>query len=175
MFQDAYFQDLLTRKEYQFILDRACAQFDPDDPLYQKLTSITYQHLNDNNGFEALRSTRHFGPLAFFLTWFKSIDNLLLELIETAHIDEINCLLQVKLSKVMYAARFKSSYFLQVYGKVHDKQYTVESPEGLEALSQYIEADAQKKASLELALQSYKDVAQQRREREEGIKVAHGL
>lgn len=95
MFQDEYLVSLLTRKEYEFVLDRACVQLEPDDPLYQKVTSITYQHLNDNNGFDSLRSTRHFGPLAFFLTWFKTVDNLILELIETGYISEVNYLLQV--------------------------------------------------------------------------------
>ncbi|KAJ8929314.1 hypothetical protein NQ314_018022 [Rhamnusium bicolor] len=62
--------------------------FEPNDPEYQRVVSITYQHVNDNDGFELLRSTRHFGALTFFLVWNRDIDNLLLELIETAHIEE---------------------------------------------------------------------------------------
>lgn len=57
---------------------------------------------------------------------------------------------------------------------MHEKCYETTLPEGLEGLSQYIENDSQKKASLELALQAYKDVAKQRKEREEGIQAAHG-
>jgi len=106
MFEDENLQNLLGRKEYEFILDRACAQFEPDHPDYQRVTSITYQHVNDNDGFEKLRSTRHFGPLAFYLTWFKNIDNLLLELIETAHIEDCNNL-------------------LQLYGKIHKVEYKI--------------------------------------------------
>lgn len=85
LFEDEHFENLLNRKEYEFILDLACMQFEPYDPEYQRIVSITYQHLNDNNGFEKLRSTRHFGSLSFFLTWNKNIDNLLLELIDEAH------------------------------------------------------------------------------------------
>lgn len=68
----------------------------------------------------------------------------------------------------------QSTSCLKVYGKVHGKCYETTLSEGLEGLVQYIENDSQKKASLELALQSYKDVQKQRKEREEGIQVAHG-
>ncbi|KRT79324.1 hypothetical protein AMK59_8453, partial [Oryctes borbonicus] len=108
MFQDNYLERLLSKHEYEFILDRSCIQFEPDDPEYQKVTTVTYQHVNDTNSFEILRSTRHFGPLAFFLTWHKDIDNLLLDLLQSSHIEEINTL-------------------LQLFGRFHNVKFNVEN------------------------------------------------
>ncbi|CAG9858820.1 unnamed protein product [Phyllotreta striolata] len=154
MFFGEYFESLLERKEYEFILDRACLQFEPNDPDYQRVTSITYQHVNDKGGFEMLRSTRHFGALVFFLAWHKNIDNLLLDLIETSYIEE-------------------GSKLLDLYSKLHDVNF--KSSNDLEKIEEYIKNFAKKKAGLELGVQAYKDVLKQRQELEEGIKVAHGL
>ena len=82
MFADNdFFEDVLKREEYEFILSRACVQFEPDDPEYQKVSSITYQWVNDKRHFNKLVSTRHFGTMAFFLAWFDKVDNLLLDFI----------------------------------------------------------------------------------------------
>lgn len=154
MFEDAYFTKLLDRQEYEFILDCACVQFEPDDPKYQHIVSITYQHVNDNNGFDILRSTRHFGALTFFLAWNKIIDNLLLDLIEMLHAEEGRCL-------------------IELYSKVHDIPLT--SSGNLEVIEEYIEKYSNKKPSLQLAVQAYKDLAKQKEELEKGIQTAHGI
>ncbi|XP_018319448.1 28S ribosomal protein S22, mitochondrial [Agrilus planipennis] len=156
MFENTNLESLLNRKEYIFLLDRACIQFEPDDANYQRVTSITYQHINDNNDFEILRSTRHFGALAFFLTWFKNIDNLVLDLLETLHIEEVNVL-------------------LQLYEKLHDQSFGAEKSDEVEALIIYINKAASKKGPLELAVQAYKDLKKQRLQLEKGIQAAHGL
>lgn len=145
---------MLNRQEYNFILDAACAQFEPDDPKYHQVVSITYQHVNDNNGFNLLRSTRHFGTLTFFLVWHQNIDNLLLDLIETGHIDEADIL-------------------LKLYSKIHDIQF--ESDGECKALEDYIKKCSNKRSALELALQAYKEVEKERRDLDKGIKAAHGV
>lgn len=154
MFYGEYLDNLLERKEYEFVLDRACIQFEPNDPDYQRVVSITYQHINDHDGFDYLRSTRHFGALTFFLAWHKNIDNLLLELIETSHIEEA-----IKL--------------LDLFSKLQAVNY--EKAEDLDKIEEYISKFSNKKAALELGFQAYKDLARQRKELEDGIKVAHGL
>ncbi|KAJ8918388.1 hypothetical protein NQ315_008084 [Exocentrus adspersus] len=154
MFEDAYLETLLDRQEYEFILDAACVQFEPDDYKYQQVTSVTYQHINDKNGFDIVRSTRHFGALAFFLAWNKDIDNLLLDLIESSRIDEGNCL-------------------VELYCKIHG--VPIESSSELEAIEEYIEKYSSKKSALQLAVQAYKELAKQNDELKKGIEVAHGI
>ncbi|KAG5889646.1 hypothetical protein JTB14_028924 [Gonioctena quinquepunctata] len=153
MFSGGYLESLLNRKEYEFILDRACVEFEPNDSDYHRVVSITYQHVNDNDGFDILRSTRHFGALTFFLVWHKSIDNLLLELIETAHVDEANEL-------------------LKLFSKVHG--LSLESGTEIRMIEDYIKKFSSKKAALELGVQAYKDLAKQREELQTGIRAAHG-
>lgn len=46
--------------------------------------------------FFCFRSTRHFGPLAFYLTWHQSMDNLMLELVQTGAIREAVLLMALR-------------------------------------------------------------------------------
>ncbi|XP_018575709.1 28S ribosomal protein S22, mitochondrial [Anoplophora glabripennis] len=154
MFEDGYLKKLLDRHEYEFILDRACIQFEPDDPKYQHVVSITYQYINDNNDFDVLRSTRHFGALTFFLVWNKNIDNLLLDLIETLHVEEGHDL-------------------TKLYFKVHN--VSLSSSSNLEAIEEYIEKYSNKKPPLQLAVQAYKDLIKQKEQLATGIQAAHGV
>ena len=71
------FQDAIKREEYNFILDNACLQLEPDDPDYQRIVGEVYSAVDENMHYEILQSTRHFGPLCFYLTWNKCMDNLL--------------------------------------------------------------------------------------------------
>lgn len=152
LFRPDYLKNLLDAKEYEFILDRACLQFEPNDPEYQKVTSLTYTHVSDNDSFDLLRSTRHFGPLTFFLTWFKMVDNLLLDLIQTERINEARTL-------------------VELYGRVHGVHFDLKAENLVEL---FIREHAAKKAPLELAMQAFKDLDRQRRELQSGIDKAHG-
>lgn len=75
-------QNVLDREEYEFVLDLACAQFEPDDPEYQQVTGRVYETVEARRCYQTLHSTRHYGPLCFYLTWNKKIDNLLTTLIQ---------------------------------------------------------------------------------------------
>jgi small subunit ribosomal protein S22 len=46
---------LLDREKYEFVLDRACLQYDPDEASYQRITSITYQHIDMNKNYDMIR------------------------------------------------------------------------------------------------------------------------
>lgn len=53
------FNSLLDRQEYEFVLDRACVQYEPEEPTYQRITSIAYQHIDINKNYELLRYSLH--------------------------------------------------------------------------------------------------------------------
>lgn len=161
LFNDENLKSLLHRKEYVYILDRACVQFEPDDPEYQKITSKVYQEINENNDFEVLRSTRHFGPIAFFLAWFKMIDNLLMELISTSNIKDANEL-------------------LELYNRLNEKEQIgtgikLKDDNDTSLIERYISQNSSKKGQLELVMQSYKEVLKQKTDIDTNIKKAHGL
>lgn len=153
LFDEENLENILNRQEYEYILDRACLQFDPNDPKFQKVVSITYQHLNDLSAFDKLRSTRHFGGLVFFLVWNKMMDNLLLDLIETCHLEE-------------------AKQLTQVYELLHNVKLTNE--EMVPSIEEFIKSYCNKKADLELAMQATKDVLKNKQIVDEGIKKAHG-
>ena len=79
---DRGLQECLDREDYVLVLDRACVQFEPDDPDYIRVTSAAYDHVDAARLYERLQSTRHFGALAFYLAWHRRIDNLLLHFIQ---------------------------------------------------------------------------------------------
>lgn len=72
-------QPVLERRDYEFILDRACIQFEPDSIEYHNTVSVTYDHIDETRSYEVLRSTRHFGPFVLHLVKKREIDNLLEE------------------------------------------------------------------------------------------------
>lgn len=86
MFTPDYLQRVLDEHQYEFILDRACIQFEPYEQEYHEITSKTYQHINSSKRFNDLRSTRHFGTMTFFLAWHKMIDDLLLDCIKRGYL-----------------------------------------------------------------------------------------
>lgn len=53
------FNSLLEKQKYEFVLDRACVQYEPDEPKFQKVASITYQHVDTNHQYNLLRYVIH--------------------------------------------------------------------------------------------------------------------
>lgn len=158
VFSDEYLYPLLERGEYEYVLDRACAQFEPDSEAYQRATSITWQHADASYTFEKIRSTRHFGPFVFFLSWFESVDNLLLELIETSYISDANVLMT--LNSIIHDLPYKASKDAE--------------PHSTTIIERYIEEKSTKRAPLQLAMKAFKELEAQKNELESGIKAAHG-
>ncbi|XP_076237365.1 mitochondrial ribosomal protein S22 [Calliopsis andreniformis] len=158
MFYDPYFKDLLDRKEFEFILDRACIQFEPDDPEYQKITKEVYLHVDMGGYFDKLRSTRHFGPLAFYLAWENKIDNLLLDLIRSKNINEAVSL-------------------IQLYHKIHPKAKSAEKQkeDDLSFIKCYAKLDSQQCKYIEDALAMYQKLQEEKEKMEKNIRKAHGL
>ncbi|XP_063229501.1 small ribosomal subunit protein mS22 [Bacillus rossius redtenbacheri] len=158
MFEEQYLKSLLEQHEYEFVLDRACIQLEPDDSEFHRIAATAYDHVDDHCQYDALRSTRHFGPLAFHLAFHRRIDNLLLDTIQAGRLDESAAL--VKLFHILHP---KEKSQMDAHGQ-HD----------VEVVKMYIQADAVRKSSLELALQTYLDLEEQRQSVKESIQRAHG-
>lgn len=153
-------QDLLNRSKYEFILDRACVQFEPDDPDYQAVTREVYEHINAERRFDILRSTRHFGPMVFHLVWTSNMDNLLYEMVETSRINDAALL--VRLHHIIHPTA-KSA--------VEPCEHTDDA----EFVMHYVRLESPRKDKIQKLLQSYKELERQRQIVTEGIKQAHGI
>ncbi|XP_025082638.1 28S ribosomal protein S22, mitochondrial-like isoform X2 [Pomacea canaliculata] len=82
MFSPQYLEDLLASGKFEYVLDAACVQFEPDDPEYIRVTHRTIEVIDSTHRYEELRCTRHFGPLAFYLVWYKKADFLLIDMLQ---------------------------------------------------------------------------------------------
>jgi len=78
MFEPENLAELLKDEtKYEYILDRNCLQFEPDHPLYIRTAETVYNHINEKKTFNVLHSTRHYGPMVFYLCWCKQIDDFI--------------------------------------------------------------------------------------------------
>ncbi|KAH8276616.1 hypothetical protein KR018_001347 [Drosophila ironensis] len=71
----------LAEHKYEFVLDRLLVQYEPHEPEFHNISARVFEHLNESKQFDQLRSTRHFGPMAFFYAWHRCIDDLLYDMI----------------------------------------------------------------------------------------------
>lgn len=56
---ESLFNKLLEKKSYEFILDKACIQYEPDEPQFHHMTAKVYQYCNQHAEYEPLRLTIH--------------------------------------------------------------------------------------------------------------------
>lgn len=137
MFQPEYLKRVLERRDYIFILDRACVEFDADDPEYHRVTQATYDDIEEKQEYGILRFSRHFGPMVFYLVLHKTIDNLLIENLKTNRLDDAVSL-------------------VTLYNLVHPtaKSAGSECQHGQEInfIKEYIEKESKQKVALELAV-----------------------
>ncbi|KAL5013470.1 hypothetical protein ScPMuIL_007740 [Solemya velum] len=82
IFEPENLEAVLDKGWYAYVLDWACLQFEPDQPEYIRVTQRTYEHVGENKKFDDLRSTRHFGPMAFYFAWHKSLEPLLMDMVQ---------------------------------------------------------------------------------------------
>ncbi|KAF6198521.1 hypothetical protein GE061_008269 [Apolygus lucorum] len=140
MFQEENLVPLLEKKEWEFVLDRACAQFEPDDPEYIRVTRKVYEFVNSTGDFNTLRSTRHYGPLVFHLALFNNLDALLNENLETDRLEDACWAIQ--LYKILHPEAKISSSFDQ--------------SSQLDYVKEFIDNCSNDKPKLELAYKNFK-------------------
>lgn len=185
MFSDLEkFNSLLDREKYEFVLDRACVQYEPDEPSYQRVTSMTYQHLDSYSKYELLRSTRHFGPLVFYLTWHQSMDKLMLELLQSGAVRE--AVLLVALRQALHSDVPNGEVADSIVQQILPTPIQLTKSENLteadiqldtkcvECIEKYIASNSSMKSQQELALQGFREHYQQLIELSRGLKKAHG-
>ncbi|XP_063378461.1 small ribosomal subunit protein mS22 [Cydia fagiglandana] len=178
------FNSILDREQYEFILDRACIQYEPDEPSYQRVTSLTYQHVDAKSRYELLRSTRHFGPLVFYLTWHQSIDSLMLELLQTGAVREAALLVATR--QAVHGDVTEGHLATRLVQQILPTPVQLTKPDRLteediqldsscvDCVQKYISTNSSMKSQQELALQGFREHYQQLVELSRGIKVAHG-
>lgn len=179
MFEPENLKRLINSEEYEFVLDKLCLQFEPNEPQYHEITSQIYQHVSENQNFDKLRSTRHFGPMAFFFAWHKSIDNLVLDMIRNDYLKnavELICLMfklnaidtDISILKTLEKENDNERQIKSVLDQLlkKDGAKKIDKTEGDFIIDElcfgfiqdsFVKQHSLKKPQLELALQTYKE------------------
>uniref|UniRef100_A0A1B0FP52 Mitochondrial 28S ribosomal protein S22 n=1 Tax=Glossina morsitans morsitans TaxID=37546 RepID=A0A1B0FP52_GLOMM len=205
MFEEENLERRLEERKYEFILDRLLVQFDPDEPDFHRISSKVYQHINETKEFDQLRSTRHFGPMAFFYVWHKCIDDLLYDMIKRDYlrngaeliilyykvhsipedvVDFLQKLGEQNSLEDLALRELNKSIKNKVHGDIHSE---IESAIGKSAkdfevdelclrfIEKYVAAYALKKVQLELGIQTLKEINAEKKHLYEGLSKAHGI
>lgn len=201
LFEGDNLRAILAKDYFEFILDAVCIQFEPYERQFHEISATVYEYIDEHRKFDHLRSTRHFGPMTFFLAWHKQIDNLLLELIEKNYLDncvdlvELTCKLNkwtIPSAETLPAFRKLNSLSNDVVNRLGTESQTMvdaeldrsvgRTAEQLEAdglalniIKQFVQDRAVKKVQLELAIQTHAERSEGQRRLLEGIQLAHGM
>ena len=181
MFEGENLKRLINSEEYEFLLDSLCMQYEPYEPKYHEITSKIYNHIIENQSFDKLRSTRHFGPMAFYFAWHKLIDDLLLDMIRRDYLKnavELICLMfkfnEIKAdTSILYVVKDQNDHEREIQSRINamlsknptegqkiekaDKDLKLDELCFLFIQDEYVKHHSLKKPQLELTLQSYKE------------------
>lgn len=204
LFEPENLKAVLDRHEYLFVLDLLCVQFDPFEKEFHEISSQVYQHINESKKYDDLRSTRHFGPMAFFFAYHKMIDDLLLDNIKrdylrhgvelillqhTLHnnVDEEKVISQ-KLAEFPDRRDLVKDYCESMLQDVqNDLQVKIKQVVGkteedfagdecfFEIIEEFTKKHALKKVQLELALQTFKEENRRKYELSQSLRKQHGI
>lgn len=207
MFEAEHLMRCLNEGKYEFVLNRACIQFEPYDRDYHRVTATTYQHISDHGAFDVLRSTRHFGPMAFFLAWHRIVDNLVIDCIRRDYLRnaaEAICL-SFNLNDISYDAyvlqqikqfpeRNDEFYYRKLIESNDEDlcteekiRFDIEKTVGKTAddiktdricltfIEDYANAHASRNNELKTALNTYRDLMNEKQQLFEGLHKAHGV
>lgn len=207
MFEAEHLKRCLDEGKYEFVLNRACIQFEPFDKDYHRVTATTYQHISDHGAFNVLRSTRHFGPMAFFLAWHKLIDNLVIDCIRRDYLRnavEAICL-SFNLNEISYDAYVlqqlkqfperNDEFYYRKLIESNDEDFSsedrirfdIEKTVGKTAddikidnicltfVDEYAKEHASRNNELKAALNTYREVMNEKQQLLEGLHKAHGV
>lgn len=193
MFEDENMKRLIENEEYEFVLDSLCMHYEPYEPKFHQITSQVYQSISEHQKLDKLRSTRHFGPMAFYFAWHKVIDDLVLDMIRNDYLKntvELICLM-FRLNAIEFDTnilkklqetddtdrQIKTTIDALLNKTLSDAQKIQKTSEDLKidelcfefVQEAFVKQHSLKKPQLELAMQSYK-------ERHNELKsIAHGV
>ncbi|XP_014419693.1 28S ribosomal protein S22, mitochondrial isoform X2 [Camelus ferus] len=95
IFKDENLQTMYSQDRHADVLDLCVAQFEPDSAEYIKFHHQTYEDIDKYGKYDLLRSTRHFGGMAWYFVNKKKIDGLLIDQIQRDLVDDAASLVQL--------------------------------------------------------------------------------
>lgn len=141
VFKEENLKMMYAQNRHAEVLNRCLVQFEPDSADYIRVHGATYEDLEREGKHELLRSTRHFGGMAWYLVTARRVDRLLVDMLQRD-------LLQDAVSLV--------SLFNMVHPHSETAQEAVRlQASGADLLKIYAKFESQRAGYIELALQAY--------------------
>lgn len=108
LFEPINLETCLKLENYLVVLDKACVRYEPNDPEFIRITHRVYEHINEHKKFDVLSSTRFYGPMLFYLVWFKKCDNIVAHLLNNARLDD--CVEVINLYNIVNEVQLKQVF-----------------------------------------------------------------
>ncbi|CAL8360517.1 unnamed protein product [Merluccius merluccius] len=141
LFKEENLKRVFTEDRHEDVLNLCLVQFEPDSSEYIKTHTATYEDLEKHGKYDLLRSTRHFGGLAWYLVTVRRVDGLIVDMLKRD-------LLQDAVSLV------------SLFNMVHPNSESAQEAQsqqatGTDLLKIYAQKDSQRSGYIELALQAH--------------------
>ena len=85
----------MKEKKYMQLLKEACVHFEPDDPEFIRVTNRVYEVVDSTQDYDLIWSTRFYGPLVYYLTWFKKLDNIISYYLNKMNIEDVRLIIKL--------------------------------------------------------------------------------
>ncbi|XP_072249093.1 small ribosomal subunit protein mS22 [Leuresthes tenuis] len=145
IFKEENLKMVFSQDRHEDVLNLCLVQFEPDSSDYIKVHAATYEDLDKHGKYELLRSTRHFGGMAWYLVSARRVDGLVVDMLK-------NELLQDAVSLV--------SLFHMVHPHSESAQEAAsQQATGTDLLKIYAQRESQRSGYIELALQTFEQKA----------------
>ncbi|XP_008592599.1 PREDICTED: 28S ribosomal protein S22, mitochondrial isoform X2 [Galeopterus variegatus] len=143
IFKEENIKTMYSKDRHADVLNLCVAQFEPDSAEYIKVHHQTYEDIDKHGKYDLLRSTRHFGGMAWYFVNKKKIDGLLIDQIQRDLIDDATSLVHLY-------------HILHPDGQ-SAQEAKEQAAEGVNLIKVFAKTEAQKGAYIELTLQAYQE------------------
>lgn len=145
VFTEENLKIVFSQERHEDVLDMCVAQFEPDSSDYIRVHAVTYEDLEKQGKYDLLRSTRHFGGMAWYLVNNRRVDGLLIDMLQRE-------LFQDAVGVV--------SLFHMVHPHSESAQEASrEGATGVDLVKIYAKLESQRAGYIELALQAYEQTS----------------
>jgi len=134
-------KEILGTEKYLYVLDKNCVQFEPDHPNYIETAQYVYDFIDTMGHYEVLHSTRHYGPMVFYLVWEKKADNLIIHYLKKLQLAEACKVVQ------LFASIHSDSRIKQVTDLENETNQ-------IDLIRSYIKGESRKETMLHATLES---------------------
>ncbi|XP_018539630.1 28S ribosomal protein S22, mitochondrial [Lates calcarifer] len=145
IFKEENLKMVFSQDRHEDVLDLCLVQFEPDSSEYIRFHAVTYEDLEKHGKYGLLRSTRHFGGMAWYLVKARRIDGLIVDMLKRELLQDA-----VSLVSLFHMVHPHSESALEAASL----QAT-----GIDLLKIYAQKESQRSGYIELALQAYEEVA----------------